>query len=54
MTTGAKRTLILGPCPCHDCGALVVLIGSVGLRRWVNRLDGHRHWCLARDLGASL
>ena len=55
MKPGAKHTVILGPVPCHDCGALVRLIGSVGLRRWVGA-DGTRHWCLERDrlrLGAS-
>jgi len=31
---------VLGPCPCHDCGALVTFMGS----RWVGP-DGRRHWC---------
>lgn len=33
--------VVLGPCPCRDCGAVVVFMG----RRWVNQDDGHRHWC---------
>jgi len=38
--------VMLGPCPCHDCGAdgLVYVASTPRTGRWVEP-DGRRHWC---------
>lgn len=39
------QVVVMGPCPCKECGTAVVYLGPLPLGRWVDPATGERHWC---------